>query len=149
MEYLRQLLTSPALQMALPLLLIALVFYVRRRYHRELMALPGPQRDRLYSEFGRYRMMQFFAIAVIILPVLITGMGFPMFPGRESIPFIMSGVLLLLWFTLGYEFLKRKLTEITMPDSFIEAYLGDRLVMALTLAILLFFAWRRIMEITA
>ncbi|MEQ9363728.1 MAG: hypothetical protein RIF32_05770 [Leptospirales bacterium] len=146
MEHLNQLLTSPALQMALPLLLIALVFYVRRKYHRELMALSGPLRDRLYSQFGRYRMMQFFAIALIILPVLMTGFDLPLFVGRESVPFFLSGTILFLWFSLGYEFLKRKLQELAMPDTFIQAYLGDRLVMAVTLALLLFFAWRRAME---
>lgn len=149
MEYLNNLFTSPALQMALPLLLIVLVFYVRRQYHRELIALSQPLKDRLYSEFGRYRMMQFIVIALIISPVLITGFNMPLFQGHESVPFLLSGSVLFIWFSLGYEFLKRKLQEITMPDSFIQAYLGDRLVMALTLAILLFFAWRRVMEATA
>ncbi|MCR9141675.1 MAG: hypothetical protein NXI24_05440 [bacterium] len=149
MELLQQIATSPALQMALPLMLMALVFYVRRKYHRELMALSGPLRDRLYTQFGRYRLMQFFAIGMIVLPVLITGFDLPFFSGRESVPFFISGVVLFLWFSLGYEFLKRKLQEIGMPDTFVQSYLGDRLVMAVTLALLLYFAWARVMETAA
>ena len=146
MNIINQLLTSPALQLALPGVLIVMVFYVRRRYHRELLALSQPLKDRLYTEFSRYRMIQFLVIAVIVLPVILTGFNMPLFQGRESVPFFLSGAVLFFWFSFGYEVLKRKLQELTLPEIFIQAYLGDRLVMALTLAILLFFAWRRVME---
>jgi hypothetical protein len=146
MEMLRQLTNSPILQLALPGILLLMVFYVRRKYHRELLALPQPLRERLYADFGRYRMIQFLVIVLIILPVLITAFNLPFFPGRESLPFVLSGIVLFLWFSAGYEFLKKKLQELTMPASFIQAYLGDRLVMALTLCILLYYSWQRALE---
>ena len=148
METLNSLLSSSNIQLVLPLLLLGLVLYTRSRVRREMLALSQPMRDRLFRDFGRYRMMQFMAVLFIILPVIMTGFRLPFFIGREYLPFLMSAVILVRWFTMGYEFLKRKLQELDMPESFVSAYLGDRLVMALTLSILLYFGWQTAVQLS-
>ncbi len=141
MEYLIYLSNSPYIRFAVLALLVFSVISVRRRIHSELMALDDGAKQRLNQGFMRIRMIQFSVIGIILLPVILVSFRLPFFVGREAIPFMASAFLLLAWFTAGYEYIKRKLYELRMPESFVKAYVSDRLVMAMTMAILLFLAW--------
>ena len=144
MEILQRILFSPEAQLILPIGLLILVLYSRRKIQKEMMALSPEEKERLYTGFGRYRLLQFLMIGVIIIPVLMISFRVPFFQDQPTYPFLLAASILVLWFTLGYEMLKRKLKELALPESFIQAYMGDRLVMAVTLSLLLFFAYRQL-----
>lgn len=121
----------------LPLIVLAfLVLSTRASHERHVRLLTRTEQERLYAEFTRYRLMQYGAIFVILIPTLLVlrdnvsvDAGWALLGA--------SGILLVVYLTFGYGLLRERLAAIEMPEAFIKAYLNDRYLLGLLLGILI------------
>ena len=146
-ETLQTLFSNTYVQYATLGLVVVLVTFIHGRYRRELAALDEITRNRLFSDFTRYRAMHEGLILFILLPVVIAGMRIPWLPLAWDYAFLLSALVLVLWAGVAHFFLRAKLTELRMPEAFTSAFISDRLVMALTLGLVLGYAWLNLMPI--
>jgi hypothetical protein len=121
----------------LPLFVLAfLVLSTRASHERHVRLLTRPEQERLYAEFTRYRLMQYGAIFVILIPTLLVLRG----NAEGQVAWVLLGtsaVLLVAYLTYGYSLLRARLVGIEMPEAFIKAYLNDRYLLGLLLGILI------------
>ena len=129
----------------LPLLVLGLlVLSTRASHEKNMRLLSRAEQERLYRDFTRYRLMQYGAIFAII------GVSLPVLQGSLECAagwglLATSAGLLILYVTVGYGHLRRKLLEIEMPEAFVSAYLKDRYMIALLLGILIAQGVRRML----
>ncbi len=129
----------------LPLLILGvLVLSVRANHEKNVRLLSGPQRARLYETFTRYRLLQYGAIFLILAPVVAVLQG-ALEAATAWAGLGLAAVGLGVFLTLGYRLLRRRLEEIEMPSTYVDAYVRDRLMIGILMGVLLFQAGRKLL----
>ncbi len=122
----------------LPLLLLVFLIVATKANHvKQMKNLSPEERDRLFDRFQKFRIVQLLMILGVIAPVIIIGNDLYR-PANQILALLgVSGTVFLIWAVGGYFYLRRSLTEMNLPQPFIQSYLRDRMTLGLLLAYLI------------
>ena len=109
------------------LILFVLLLFSRQNYRRALAEMSPELRDKVYSDLGRYQLLQYGLVALLMILVFL--LDRPVFQQYRLYWNIGGAIFTLLWFAQGEFFLRRKAVEIGFPPAFVKASALNRLVL--------------------
>jgi len=118
-------------------IMLLLILLLRAGRNKEETLLSKEERERLYSGFIKHRLFQYGIVLLISVPILIVVREESILLEWKIALVSLSAVAVVFLFTVGYHFIKKRLIELEMPAEFVQAYLKDRMLMAILIAVLL------------
>jgi len=115
-------------------IILFLVIITRRNQHKQLQTMTREEQGLLNKSLLPYRMLQYTVIVLVLIPVFIFS------EERKTILIILfslEALIIMGWLVSGHILIKKKLTDLKLPDDFIRFQLIDRLLLSLLLFFLI------------
>ena len=115
-------------------IVLFLILITRRNQQKQLQMLTEKEQNMLNKSLTGYRIFQYIIIVLVLIPVFV-------FQNKSRVSliaiFTVEALIIISWFTCGHFLIKKKLSELELPEAFIRFHLLDRLLLSFLLLFLI------------